>query len=354
MQEIPLMFCFDSNYVIPASVAFYSLLESNTPPPPTENLKFKLFVVHNDISQEDQEKLQLTIKPFCDFASLEFIDANQYLKDVWKKMSNKYHFAYEVFYKLIAPSLFPQYDKIIISDVDVCFLNDITKSFWDFDVDEEYVIGGVVSNDPDAFFPIPNVGWRSGYKKFNSEELKAIQHGIDGAYLIINLKQWRENKIQERAIDYLKKSVGKLVLAEQDVLGVISFPYIKKISPAHIVCNTSWEVLGKEWKDFKPNVYTQEEIWEARDKPIQIHFAGANKPWNTPSVPMADLWFVYLCKTPFLQDYLRKMESIMFQKFQRTFLPYRILNFVKKNPLFFLDTRVYTRILTLVFGSKNS
>ena len=25
--EIPIMFCFDKNYVIPASVAFYSLLE---------------------------------------------------------------------------------------------------------------------------------------------------------------------------------------------------------------------------------------------------------------------------------------------------------------------------------------
>lgn len=28
MIEIPIMFCFDKNYVIPASVAFYSLLEN--------------------------------------------------------------------------------------------------------------------------------------------------------------------------------------------------------------------------------------------------------------------------------------------------------------------------------------
>lgn len=28
MIEIPIIFCFDKNYIIPASVAFYSLLEN--------------------------------------------------------------------------------------------------------------------------------------------------------------------------------------------------------------------------------------------------------------------------------------------------------------------------------------
>lgn len=99
-------------------------------------------MIHNDISPNDQEKLQLTIKPFSHFATLDFIHAQNYLQDVWKKLTHQYHFSYEVFYKLIAPSLFPQYDKIIISDVDVVFLGDITRSFDDFDCNEDYLIGG--------------------------------------------------------------------------------------------------------------------------------------------------------------------------------------------------------------------
>ncbi|WP_143428743.1 glycosyltransferase family 8 protein [Helicobacter sp. 11S02596-1] len=31
IQIIPLMFCFDKNYAIPASVAFYSLLKNTKP-----------------------------------------------------------------------------------------------------------------------------------------------------------------------------------------------------------------------------------------------------------------------------------------------------------------------------------
>ncbi|MCE3047226.1 glycosyltransferase family 8 protein [Helicobacter kayseriensis] len=287
-------------------------------------------MIHNNISPNDQEKLQLTIKPFSHFATLDFIHAQNYLQDVWKKLTHQYHFSYEVFYKLIAPSLFPQYDKIIISDVDVVFLGDITRSFDDFDCNEDYLIGGVVSNDPQAFFPLPSKGWRSGYKKFDSKELEAISHGVDGCYLIINLKGWRKENIQEKAIRYLENNAHKLVLAEQDVLNIVCFPHNTKISLAHVVSHTSWKNFGELWEKFKPNIYSQQEITEARLHPIQLHFVGANKPWNTPSEPKSDLWFSYLCKTPFLQDYLCSLESLMFAKFQKSRFFYRALNYIKR------------------------
>lgn len=244
-------------------------------------------------------------------------------------------------YKLIAPSLFPQYDKIIISDVDVCFLGNIAPSFFDFDVNEEYLLGGVVSNNPDAFFPLPAEGWRSGYKRFNNKELKALQHGAGGGYLIINLKQWRKQNTQNRAMAYLKNNAQKLVLAEQDVLNIICFPKIKKISLAHLVSHASWDDSTNLWGLIKPNIYTQEEIYEARDTPIQIHYVGANKPWNTPDVPKADLWFCYLCKTPFLHDYLQNLESLMFQKFKQKTLSCKIMHFVKRNPFFLFKPQTY-------------
>ena len=40
--EIPLMFCFDNNYVTPAAVAFYSLLEHAN-----KDFSYKLFVFVN-------------------------------------------------------------------------------------------------------------------------------------------------------------------------------------------------------------------------------------------------------------------------------------------------------------------
>ena len=46
---IPIMFCFDKNYVIPASVAFYSLLEHAD-----KTYYYKFYVLNSDISKEQQ------------------------------------------------------------------------------------------------------------------------------------------------------------------------------------------------------------------------------------------------------------------------------------------------------------
>lgn len=341
MKEIPLMFCFDRNYVIPAAVAFYSLLKHNgggagSNQEQKEPIYFKLFVVHNDISQAQQEKLHLTIKPFSHFASLEFIQAQNHLQEIWKKYTYHCHFSHEMLYKLIAPSLFPQYDKIIISDVDVVFLGDVGKSFFDFDICQKYLVGGVVSNDPQAFLPLPKKGWQSQYKHLNPDELEAIQYGIAAGYLIVNLKQWREEKTQEKALDYLQNNAHRLVLAEQDVLGIVSHKRIKRISPAHIVGHTAWVDLGNSWEKLKPNIYTQEEILQARENPIQLHYVGARKPWNSPNEPKSDLWFYYLSQTPFLEECLTQLETIMFEKFKKSRLTWRALNFLKKRLLSFL------------------
>lgn len=114
------------------------------------------------------------------------------------------------------------------------------------------------------------------------------------------------------------------------MLGIISHKRIKKISPAHIVGHSSWVVLGNSWEKFKPNIYTQEEIIQARDCPIQLHYVGANKPWNSPSEPKSDLWFYYLSQTPFLEEYLNKLKTIMFEKFKKSQFIWRAWYFCKK------------------------
>ena len=56
---IPVMHCFDNNYVIPAGVAFYSMLENAD-----KSYQYKLYVLHSDITQENQDLLFETIKKF--------------------------------------------------------------------------------------------------------------------------------------------------------------------------------------------------------------------------------------------------------------------------------------------------
>lgn len=57
MPVIPIVHCFDNNYIIPAAVAFYSLLEKSN-----NNYNYKIYVLHEDITQLNQDKLRATIK----------------------------------------------------------------------------------------------------------------------------------------------------------------------------------------------------------------------------------------------------------------------------------------------------
>ena len=52
MNKIPIYFTFDNKYVVPAAVAFYSLLSHTK-----EDVCYDLYVLHEDITQENEQLL---------------------------------------------------------------------------------------------------------------------------------------------------------------------------------------------------------------------------------------------------------------------------------------------------------
>lgn len=319
-----------------------SNIESND----KEKLFYKLYVLHNDISADYQDLLRDSIKPFGDFSSLYFINANNFFAKQWNTISHKAHYAKEVLYKLLLTSNFPQYDKIIISDVDVVFLGDVSKSFLEFDINNDIYISGVKMNNPDDFFPLHS--WKEGYKKFSKKELESIQYGIGGGYLIANLKKWREDNIESKMIDFLQNNANKLIQAEQDVLNIVCYPKIGKLSHAHIVGNAMWEIYGKSWERYKPNIYSQDELESARLNPIQIHYIGSGKPWHTPNTPKSDIWYKYLGQSPFAKIHLQNLENTIINKYLKTTLPYRIKSYIKRNPMFLLKLGFYMKVINKI------
>ena len=176
-KEIPIMFCFDKNYVIPAAVAFYSLLQFAD-----KKYKYIFYVLHSDITENQQQKLRDTIKEF-DNCELKFVDMAHRLEKEWQKSYRGDHFSKEVMYKLLTASLFPQYDKIIISDVDVVFLDDISNSYFELDAikDDAYIAG---------VKPIGKIkNYFDNYKnQWSNEEIEKLGE-ICGGYLVMNLKK---------------------------------------------------------------------------------------------------------------------------------------------------------------------
>lgn len=75
MKTLPIFFSFDNNYVKPAAVAFWSLLDKVA-----KDVVYDMYVLHHDISEENKGLLR-NIVVRNGRAKLSFIDTGDFLKD---------------------------------------------------------------------------------------------------------------------------------------------------------------------------------------------------------------------------------------------------------------------------------
>ena len=292
--EIPVMHCFDNNYVIPAAVSFFSMLKNAD-----QRYFYRLFVLHSDITIQNQQKLIKLVRGFGN-ADLEFIDMNNQFKDLWKAMPNTDHLSKEVLYKLVASVIFPQYDKLIITDVDVVFLGDIAPSINSFNPDDDVYFAGVRQINPDKSFLRD---YYEGYKKaFSSLEYSQIK--VCGGYLVANLKKQREDRMVDVFVSYLKNNADRLLQAEQDVINFCCRErQIVMLPLNYVVCSYMYDICTSVDITTSDPYYTYREMTDAMAYPIQLHYATKTKPWNSPDSTKAEIWFEYLKQTNFVEDY---------------------------------------------------
>ncbi|AFI05210.1 glycosyltransferase family 8 protein [Helicobacter cetorum] len=317
---IPVITTFDNNYVLPASVAFSSFLHCMHLSHPSDiphnsECLIQFIVLHNGISQNSQDKLRQTLAPFSlapfnlSF-SLKFIDLNDRFLNEWELITSKHHFKKEVFYKLLIPNLFKEYDKAIVTDVDVLFCQDVRECFINFDCESSYLLAGVRIIDYERYF-----GWE-GYKKFSESEREALHAGFDAGFYVANLKRMRETKFEEKCLKFMSENISKLQMCELDVLNIcLDNAKTNSIYPLplkHMVCFYYHDLYGKELENLKPHVYSAKEIKEAALKPSMIHYSSNEKPWLSFEPKKFALYYNALAglfkhPSPFLVDFLQHL-----------------------------------------------
>lgn len=295
-NTIPIMHCFDNNYVIPAAVSFYSMLEHANP-----NYRFKLYVLHTDITWQNQQKLIDLVDQFPN-ATLEFINMENKFDDIWMNVTNSDHLAKEVLYKLIASSIFPQYDKLIVTDVDVVFLDDISPSYFSFDPSDKIYLAGVKHILPRGSF-LENY-YKNYVHNFGPESLDDLK--VCGGFLVMNLKKLREDQMERKFITYLNENAFRLLQGEQDVLNFcLKQEEIVQLPLNYVVCSYAYDIFDMQPYSTDKH-YKASEIQDALGSPIQLHYATHIKPWNTAQCTKAEKWFTYLAKTNFFEDYVNQ------------------------------------------------
>lgn len=140
--------------------------------------------------------------------------------------------------------------------------------------------------------------------EFSSEERAKLL--IGAGLLCMNLKKMRDDNMQAKCVTYLKQNLHRLKQAEQDVLNLVLHPQIKLLPIRAMVCTYLYDMLEKQGESKRGD-----KAWlrEATQNPIQLHYAGEEKPWNAPTCTKSDVWFAHLCKTPFFYEVMEKIAT---------------------------------------------
>lgn len=318
LEIIPIMHCFNNNYVIPASVAFLSMLENAN-----KNYFYKLYVLHSDITKINQILLTSLVNKFGN-ATLEFIDMKNKFEDMFEKTKIKGHCSKEMYYKLIAPEIFLEYEKIIITDVDVIYKGDISKEFINFkDNNQDYVAGVQMPKLKDSW--LENF-MENCYFDWTKDEREKLL--IGAGYMIFNLEKLRQDNCVQKFLDCANQNLNRLKQPEQDVINTVCYPKIKSLPLKSMVCTYAYDLYKNE-TDFNNDLrLSSEELHDALENPIQVHYATYVKPWNNKNCTKADMWYSCLKRLPlFLIEFVyKKFAALIYLKTKNDQrIQYRIL-----------------------------
>lgn len=240
-QTVPIFFACNDKYVPYLDVAIISLVATVS-----KDRDYKITVLKSDISEENQAILK---RHATDNVSIEFFDVKEMLEPVKDKLPEMFYFSVAAYFRFFIETSFPQYDKAIYLDSDVILLNDIGK-LYDTDVGDNLLAAAYEQNtDRSPMFTeyVENIIGIPYYTYFNS--------GV----MVMNLKEFRKFKVQERFLDMLTKYNFDSLAPDQEYLNVICHGRVKHL----------------------PTGWNKHSFPESPEGELNLcHYALSNKPWH--------------------------------------------------------------------------
>ena len=275
MNKIPIVISSDNRIFFTVGVVLTSLLE---------NAKSDTFYDINvfytsDVTDENINKLKTSLNKYKN-KSLNLFDMGDKFKDI--PSTKGYHVNYVSAYKMLVPSMFPQYDRLIYLDTDILVRGDLTE-LYNFDIGDNYFASTPVFS---------NILLRYEYI-CNLLNIPDLDFYVNAGVMLMNLKKIRDDKIDEKWISLLGSFEGSV---DQHILNKVCYG---KTTYLPLKYNTCLSELNIYKSDDVHSYYSQREVNEALDNPIIFHWTGKQKPWLYRDTFLAQEWLKYFSKTNF-------------------------------------------------------
>ena len=275
MRKIPILFTFDQSLEMPAGVCMTSLLEHAD-----KDTFYDIYILHS---------------PDCDFSQsrlnqLPGIYGNCKLTS--RKVVGEFIGGYEIrgipetaYYRLIAPDLIPEYDRILYSDVDVIFREDLWY-YYEKDLGNNYFAGvdNCSSLRPDVQRYLADslhLDYRKGYY-------------YSGNLVINSALIRRDGKMDE----FRKLGKNNYNQQDMDIMNIACNGRFLPLGPSYCMTNFLYELIVTRRAEMEA-IYGAEELAHALRSGI-VHYNGT-KPWKDACLNM-DIWWEHYRRSVFFDE----------------------------------------------------
>ncbi len=276
-KNIPVFFAADENYMPYLAVALTSLKKYKS-----DEFFYTIHVLHTGDLNGYSKKLK----------KLEEENLQIFFEDVTEKMHRimdcihcRDYYTPAIYYRLMIPEMFPQYDKVLYMDCDTVLLDDVAN-LYNIDIKDNYI--GAVADQAVASVP-----------EFVEYTKKAL--GIDGekyfnsGVIVMNLKQFREIDFYGK-FNAILRSYDFRVAPDQDCL--------------NLICKDKVYYYDAGWN-------LMPILGEAEHTPKLIHYNLTMKPWHYDGVLYEEYFWEFAKQTEFMDAILKDKAAFTPEMAQR-------------------------------------
>lgn len=268
-HKVPVMFATDNNYSAPTIVALISMLRNAR-----QHTIYDVYIaVPADFTEENKNKINKLTEYYkrCEITFLTIHDEFQNAHIVNKRITSP------TYYRLLAGSLLPEYDKCLYLDSDIIVERDLTE-LYDLMMEDDYIAG---VKAPAYHFPLDG-----NQRYLKRSGLESIDQYVNAGVLLLNLKKFRELDLERQFIELASRDFPS---QDQDILNMLCYDHIRHI---HFKFNNMMPKYMSERDDLH-RVFGKKMIDEAIATPFIIHYCDKQKPWDDLLCAYAERWWQY-------------------------------------------------------------
>lgn len=317
-----------------AGVSIYSLFLNNQ-----EVDDITVYIIDNGISDINRERLlQISEKFKRNLIFLKNINIEQLTET--KINVGRWHIS--TFYRLFLGSILPEsVERVIYIDCDMIILQSL-KNVWKMDFAGMFALG---ADDCRGSAYRINIG------------LEPNHIYINNGFLLINLRAWRQNNVEQQYIDFIHKYKGDITYMDQGVLnGVLgSQNLVGLLPPSYNAQTVFYDFNYKQITMYRRPVwaYSEETLDQAISNPVVVHFTSCfisgTRPWNEKNNhPYRAKFLEYRSQTPWADMPLWKDDRKLAKKIMTV-----VCRWIPKAILLRVFAVLHSKLYPMVRNIKN-